>query len=801
MKTLLIVGLLAALLQDSPEQSRTNRDPRREVGESNDKERIFGTRWLRHGLPITGILPQNNNTLISVGEDGCLAIWSLNDRQVNRVYPFHRSRINCAALSVDGETIAVGADEGKVALVYAATGKCREILSDCQGEVRRLCFSPDRSILVAGSRHKDVSTMFIWDLKAARLLRSVDLQESSVDAIAFNSRGELCYSDLQGIKAVRPAEWNQISKCPVRPSRLVMIGNAELVAVHRLSVSRWNVEAGTEMGKLDLESDVSQIAAAPSGEHIALGMVDGTVAVIQVVKEFTLVRKIIGHKDAVTAIAFAPDGERLITGSADRTIRIWEWKTGKEIAPQAGHEHQVVTVAFDPENQTFLSASRDGSIREWKIDSTQIERTVTTGSVGLSSFACDRLRTTGIVGTMEGRVDVLDLEAGKQVDSIRGKDGPVRACAFSGSGERFAFSSFDCVRVFQRTPLREINRIHCTEGYITCLALSGDGRTVATGDWSGNTDVMLWDADSGQRISRLKGHEGCVTAVAFSTDGKTLASGSRDQVARIWKLSDGQTLHPLNGHQGTIHCVAYSPDSRFIATGDQMGVLKVWEVLTGQQMGAVSTNLGPVRSVSFSLDNLQLVVGGGDTTAALHSLRSLAAHGDAQKEMRELDLDLQCRNLADSDAKLGFGAAFALLDAKERAIKFLQEQLDKEVEAARDPGSLIRSLDDEDPTVRRRSADALLWLGPMVEKALRQELQGNPTPEARSQVNLLLARIETPSASPYEIRYHRALWVLERIGTDQAMELVRRLSEIPSAFVRGEAEKVLERVRALRSRR
>lgn len=52
-----------------------------------------------------------------------------------------------------------------------------------------------------------------------------------------------------------------------------------------------------------------------------------------------------------------------------------------------------------------------------------------------------------------------------------------------------------------------------------------------------DTDVRIWDAQTGAHLRTLKGHSRMVYTVTFSPDGKTLASGSRDGTLLLWDLT------------------------------------------------------------------------------------------------------------------------------------------------------------------------------------------------------------------------------------------------------------------------
>jgi WD40 repeat protein len=60
-------------------------------------------------------------------------------------------------------------------------------------------------------------------------------------------------------------------------------------------------------------------------------------------------------------------------------------------------------------------------------------------------------------------------------------------------------------------------------GEVLCMAITPDGKTLATGTWD---RITLWDAATGKELHTLKRHKGAVPCVAVSPYGKPLASGS-----------------------------------------------------------------------------------------------------------------------------------------------------------------------------------------------------------------------------------------------------------------------------------
>jgi len=55
----------------------------------------------------------------------------------------------------------------------------------------------------------------------------------------------------------------------------------------------------------------------------------------------------------------------------------------------------------------------------------------------------------------------------------------------------------------------------------------------------------VWDTANGRLITRLQGHTSVVSAVALSADGRLLASGSFDGTVRVWDTRQGSMLRTL----------------------------------------------------------------------------------------------------------------------------------------------------------------------------------------------------------------------------------------------------------------
>ena len=111
---------------------------------------------------------------------------------------------------------------------------------------------------------------------------------------------------------------------------------------------------------------------------------------------------------------------------------------------------------------------------------------------------------------------------------------------------------------------------------IRSLVFSPDSRWLAGAGCCSETDVLIWDAETGALAHRLKGHQAWISSLAFSADGESLYSGSADRTLRVWDMSKMSLRQTLTGHADEIWQVVIG-DQAEVITGDKEGVICRWE--------------------------------------------------------------------------------------------------------------------------------------------------------------------------------------------------------------------------------
>src|SRR5207244_5450823 len=98
---------------------------------------------------------------------------------------------------------------------------------------------------------------------------------------------------------------------------------------------------------------------------------------------------------------------------------------------------------------------------------------------------------------------------------------------------------------------------------------------------SGNDDLLFWDVSDGQLLGKVP-QTAWVTALAYSADGRTLASGHDDGTVRFWDVASRRMVGEIRAHPEAVSAIAFAPIGDRVASAGEDRVVKVWDEYTHQ---------------------------------------------------------------------------------------------------------------------------------------------------------------------------------------------------------------------------
>jgi RNA polymerase sigma factor (sigma-70 family) len=481
------------------------------------------------------------------------------------------------AYSPDGKSLASGGRGGEVRLWDAATGKALASLMGNGQRVSAVAYSPDGKFLAAGDED---GTLRVWDVAARKELRHVKAHRAYVLSVAYAPDGKLLAS--AGFDGTGPLpvsfEPDAQPPAPAGAAGTVCLWDAGTLKERRRfprhvrgalavafsrdgkllasagedqAVGLWEVATGKDLTPAGGHREsVTAVALLQGDKILATASNDRTVRLWEAATGKEL-HRLEGHEMGVTALAAAPGGKLLASGDTLGTVCVWDAATGKRLHDFEAHKHEIQVLAFSADGKSLASWSRGRTIHVWDVDKAkgrlldvQLQLDVMPLDHMCAAVSPDGKRV--FVGCDDGRVRVCETASGKQVRSIEAHAKPVSAVAVSHDGKTLATGSWgdDTVRLWEVATGKEVRRL-ALPGGAGALAFSADGKALAAGNVAG--PIRLWDLASGKEVARLPGHQGRVaprsvsargrvTGLAFSADGTRLVSGSDDTTALVWNL-------------------------------------------------------------------------------------------------------------------------------------------------------------------------------------------------------------------------------------------------------------------------
>jgi WD40 repeat protein/predicted Ser/Thr protein kinase len=425
-------------------------------------------------------------------------------------------------------------------------------------------------------------------------------------------------------------------------------------------------EVGAKMSHAG--SEVRGLAWHPDGKHLVSVCADRLVCLWDIPSR-QLIRSSKGHDREAMSVVFNHAGNLLATCGWDSKLRLWDFKSGRELISIVGggfdlqfthDDHRLSSHSWDG-NRFELFEVVSGTLRSFHEELAGSER-----GLGPSAFSADGKLLAYCAGD---QLKLWDVGSGKLLASS--SMAPLNTVLFDASGQNLFVTS---QRLVERWPLDsnsspgEIRlgppvtlatggefgraalspqgkilaviqsnrcRIFHTDSSqepmstaiqqdLHWVAVDPAGRWIATAAW-GHEGAKVWEASSGRLCSDLPA--GRYSDILFSPDGRWLVTRG-EQEYRFWNVGEWTPgPHLAHTRDDEMHSdaslIALSPDGRTLALTDAQTVRLV-DSKTGREFATLEAdNAREISSLSFSGDGRWLAVAGGSDRLHVWDLRTL----------------------------------------------------------------------------------------------------------------------------------------------------------------------------------
>lgn len=462
--------------------------------------------------------------------------------------------------------------------------------------VSSISISPDKQKIAVGYRNGFV---WVWDVNHLEALpKALSGHTGAVSAIAFNPQGTTLLASSSSDQTVRL--WNLEEPNPIVQT-VVLKGHQEPIysvsfsadGKYLTSVSAdkqhcWEIAPSEPKILRGHRSEVRAVAYSPDGQWLASASWDNTVHLWNLKQpEISSISLPLAYYGEST-IAFDPDSKILVAAGyqqKDRdfylppSLRIWDLRHPGDHptilhAFEGDNRGDVRAVAISPDGKWLAAGGWDRIVRLWyldRLDKKPIALDQCEGAIRSLAFSNDWKLAAGSAHEWDNQKNIgkntlriWDLKQLRDNDySDLEKIYPKVVEADLGETFSVAFSPLDSksneealASVGKDNALRlwSVNETEFKQPTIlgeynfkgSSVAFSPDGKTIATGSWTGTT--WLWNCNDFSTIPITHSYQGNgsqygqeITSVAFSPNGQLLATASNNTTIQILTV-DAQEL-------------------------------------------------------------------------------------------------------------------------------------------------------------------------------------------------------------------------------------------------------------------
>ncbi len=228
--------------------------------------------------------------------------------------------------------------------------------------------------------------------------------------------------------------------------------------------------------------------------------------------------------------AFSPDGKTLAARGKD-SVKLWDVATRK--IRYEFRKGEVKSLEFSPDGKTLAATVNGGAAL---FDGSGEERHIDDDPRAMLRVAFSPDGRFVAVAGFRGDVRLYSVASGELVSAI-GQSKAKQAVAWSPGGKMIATAGDNpTLEIYDVETKKLLGTLPGHTGWVTAAEFIPNTSPPLLATASRDKTVRIWNPAAGKQIASLPGHQDEVNALAVSPDGRALASGDKNGVILVWEI-------------------------------------------------------------------------------------------------------------------------------------------------------------------------------------------------------------------------------------------------------------------------
>ncbi|KAE8692506.1 putative phosphatidylinositol-4-phosphate 5-kinase [Hibiscus syriacus] len=595
-----------------------------------------------HKRAVTALRYSKVGSLLASGsKDNDIILWDVVGETGLFRLRGHRDQITDIVFLDSGKKLVSSSKDKFLRVWDLETQYCMQIVSGHHSEIWSIDVDPDERYLVTGSadlelrfynvKHELMSGVSMANVTAAETVDDGELSTQSKREV-LKPFGEIKRESKDRVATVRFSKtWNLLA-CQVAGKTVELFRVLDEVESKHKAKHRLNKKKKKKSAKMEVDETENVEANHDTVEA-------GNILVVTVPDVFKLVHTIQASKK-ICSISFCPVTQEGSLASLALSLNnnLLEFYSIKRIEVEGkrpyvtsvktlaielqGHRSVVRSVTLSLDNKLLMSTSHN-AVKIWNPSTGSCLRTIDSG-YGLCGLIVPHNKY-GIVGTKDGKIEIIDIDSGTRNEVVEAHGGSVRSVATISNGNGFVTGSadhdvkfweyqmdqdsksltisnvrtmkmnddvlvvavspdakyvavalLDCtVKILFMDSLKFLLSLYGHKLPVLCMDISSDGDLIVTG--SADKNLRIWGLDFGDCHKSIFAHADSVMAVQFVLNTHYMFSAGKDRILKYWDADKFELLLTLEGHHADVWCLAISNHGDFVVTGSHDRSIRRWD--------------------------------------------------------------------------------------------------------------------------------------------------------------------------------------------------------------------------------